>query len=185
MILNDKEIIELCQKGMITPFEVRQVKKENNEKVISYGVSSFGYDIRISDTFELFHDGDEPLDVKNPDSLKTKKFTAKDYFDIPAGDMVLCHSLEKFDIPDDIMCIAVGKSTYARIGCICNITPLEAGWKGYLVIELSNTTKRPIRIYPFEGIAQLIFMQGNRPLTTYADRKGKYQNQTGVQGALV
>ncbi len=186
-ILNDSQITELCQgeNRMIYPFVDHQVKKECTQKIVSYGTSSFGYDIRLSNTFKMFLGNDQPLDVKNQESLKTIVIEVNSYFDIPPGDMVLCESFEVFNMPEDVLAIALGKSTFARVGLICNVTPLEPGWKGKLVIELSNTTKRPIRVYPFEGCCQLVFYRGERPLITYADRKGKYQGQSGVQGALL
>ena len=183
MILNDKEIIENLSDS-ITPFVPEQVKIIDGQKIPSFGCGSFGYDIRLSNEFKVFENSDEPLDIKNWASMKTILVT-KDYFIIPPNDMVLCNSLELFDMPKNIQTIAVGKSTYARVGIIANVTPIEAGWKGQLVIELSNTTKRPVKIYANEGIIQLIFFKGNDCNVSYADREGKYQNQTGITLAKV
>ena len=185
-ILNDIQIIELGEKGMITPFVSESINvNEQGEKILSYGVSSFGYDIRLGNEFSEFEKSKTPLDVKDQDTLEKDLYISNDYWIIPPNDMVLAKSVEIFDIPRDIQVICLGKSTYARVGLVVNVTPLEAGWTGQLVLELSNTTKRPIKVYVNEGCAQLLFLKGNECKTSYADRKGKYQNQSGITGAKV
>ncbi len=187
-VLSDREIIERCEAGMITPFSPVAVKEIDGKKVISYGVSAYGYDIRVADEWRIV----EPcgpmlthLDPKSPNEGIFKDFI-KDEILLPPNSMMLCRSVEYFRIPRDIMCIAVGKSTYARCGIIANITPLEAEWEGYLTIELSNTTPLPVKVYANEGICQLLFFKADTVCTTsYKDKDGKYQGQTGVTGALV
>jgi len=162
---------------MIEPFEPDQVR----EGVISYGVSSFGYDIRVAPEFKVF------TNVHNV-VVDPKKFDDRSFVDvatdtclIPPNSFALARTTEYFRIPRDTLVLCVGKSTYARCGIIVNVTPLEPTWEGYLTLEISNTTPLPAKIYANEGIAQLLFFQSDQePETAYADRKGKYQNQTGV-----
>ncbi len=198
-VLCDSEIIKRCisvvdggvnRIGMISPYSEVAVKEENGKKIISYGVSAYGYDIRVADEFKICSNIYDTivLDPKNIDGASQRQFLEykQDEILIPANSMMLCRSVEYFRIPRDIMCIAVGKSTYARCGIIANITPLEAEWEGYLTIELSNTTPLPVKVYANEGIAQLIFFKADKVCdVSYADKKGKYQGQVGVTGAIV
>lgn len=184
-VLNDKQILELCDNGMITPFERGQVKQwhVNGEKVISYGVSSFGYDARLAGEF-MWPDVGE-LDPKNPSHTNWVHSTSESGLVIKPHGFVLARTVERFKMPDDVMAICVGKSTYARNGLIVNVTPLEPGWEGHVTLELSNTTDLPSVVYVGEGICQFIFYRGERPSVTYSDRAGKYMNQSGVTLARV
>jgi dCTP deaminase len=186
MILNDKEIIKRAINGMIEPFESRQVKDIGGVKIVSYGVSSYGYDMRISDEFKIFTNVNNAI-------IDPKNFPESSYIDyegssciIPPNSFVLARSLEYFRIPRDILTICVGKSTYARCGIIVNVTPFEPEWEGYVTIEISNTTPLPARIYAFEGIAQVIFLKANEVCeVSYKDKDGKYQNQEKLTVAKV
>jgi dCTP deaminase len=177
-ILSDVEIIERAAKGMIEPFECLQVKEANANKVISYGVSSYGYDMRISDEFKIFTNVNTAI-------VDPKNFDTKSYVDykgdvciIPPNSFCLAKSVEYFKIPRDILTICVGKSTYARCGIIVNVTPFEPEWEGYVTIEISNTTPLPAKIYANEGIAQVIFLKADIVCQiSYADKGGKYQKQ--------
>ena len=149
---------------MIEPFEPEQVR---NGK-ISFGLSSFGYDIRVAPEFKVFTNVHN-LVVDGPECI------------IPPNSFALARTVEHFRIPRDVLVLCVGKSTYARCGIIVNVTPLEPTWEGFLTLEISNTTPLPARIYGGEGIAQLVFFQGDEPpQVAYADRRGKYQGQVGV-----
>jgi len=189
VILNDIEIAKLAlDYGMITPFIDRQVREEGGQKVISYGLSSFGYDIRIGTTFLIFTNVyGSVIDPKNfrADELVKVQVRPHDPVIIPPNSFVLGVSMEHFNIPRDIITICVGKSTYARCGIVVNVTPFEPEWRGQAVIEISNTTPLPARIYACEGIAQVLFFRGRPCLTSYADRDGKYQDQKGIVTALV
>ena len=162
---------------MIEPFENGQVGSGR----ISYGLSSFGYDIRVAPEFKVF------TNVHNL-VVDPKKFDERSFVDvrdrdciIPPNSFALARTVERFRIPRDVLVLCVGKSTYARCGIIVNVTPLEPTWEGFLTLEISNTTPLPARIYGDEGIAQLVFFQGDEPPeVAYADRKGKYQGQVGV-----
>jgi len=162
---------------MIEPFEGAQVRKG----VISYGVSSFGYDIRVADEYKVFTDVfSVVVDPKNFDDRSFVDFKG-DHCIIPPRSFALARTLEFFRIPSDVLVVCVGKSTYARCGIIVNVTPLEPEWRGYLTLEISNTTPLPAKIYSNEGLAQLLFFQGDEtPEVTYAMKKGKYQDQVGV-----
>lgn len=160
-----------------------------NTPVISYGVSSFGYDARLATQFKVatpvvLGSVSPIIDPKNFDSRHFVDYEG-DSVILPPHSFLLGHTVEYFRIPEDVMVLCLGKSTYARCGLIVNVTPLEPGWEGQVTIEISNTTPLPARIYAMEGIAQFIFFQGNRPAITYADRKGKYQGQTGVTTARI
>jgi len=190
MIKPDWKIRNLAQNcGMIEPFVDEQVKIHRTNdiwqdeiSVISYGLSSFGYDMRISDEFRIFTAATGRLthiDPKNFDESALVPFKG-DVCIIPPNSFALGRSVEYFRIPRNIMALCLGKSTYARCGIICNFTPFEPGWEGYVTIEISNTTPLPCKIYANEGIAQCIFFEGEEPEISYADRKGKYQNQTGI-----
>ncbi len=162
---------------MIEPFEDGQVRGGN----ISYGVSSYGYDIRVAPEFKVFTNVHNLIvDPKDFDDRSFVDIEAKECI-IPPNSFALARTVEYFRIPRDTLVICVGKSTYARCGIIVNVTPLEPTWEGYLTLEISNTTPLPAKIYADEGIAQLLFFQGDElPSVGYADRKGKYMNQTGV-----
>lgn len=164
--------------GMIEPFVAHQ---EREGGVISYGLSSFGYDLRAAPEWKWFSDwGGGIIDPKSPRSFDDAESTNADSFVIPPNDFVLTRSVEYLRIPSDVMVIAVGKSTYARAGIFVGITPLEPGWEGHVTIELANTTQSPVRVHGNEGIVQLLFFKADRPDTSYADRAGKYQGQTGI-----
>jgi dCTP deaminase len=168
---------------MITPFESMQVVKVSDKKVISYGPSSYGYDIRCSNEFKVFRRQgslEEPVDPKNFDPSVCEEHVGSSCV-IPPNSFVLGVSLEKFRIPSNVLTICLGKSTYARCGVIVNVTPFEPGWEGYATLEFSNSLPLPVRIYANEGVAQVLFLEGDdRCDSTYADRFGKYQGQVGV-----
>jgi dCTP deaminase len=183
-ILNDTEITELSKEiNLITPFEVTLVKTIKKLKVISYGLSSYGYDIRLSpQELTVFTSNTEWIDPKSFDSkhlakLKLYTDTSGSYFVIPGHSYALGVALEKINMPNYLTGVCIGKSTYARSGLIANLTPIEAGWSGYLTLELANTSDAPCKVYANEGIAQVLFFKGNPCLTSYSDRQGKYQNQ--------
>ena len=177
-VLSDKWIKEMAKThNMISPFEDKQVRGTK----ISYGLSSFGYDARVSNEFKIFTNiNSEIIDPKN---FKQNNFVSKNGEEciIPPNSFVLSSTVEYFKIPNDVMVICLGKSTYARCGIIVNVTPLEPGWEGHVTLEISNVTPLPAKIYANEGIAQFIFLKGNeKPDITYADRNGKYMKQSGV-----
>lgn len=187
MILTDKYIVKKQEmNAMIEPFHGEQVRRVEERKVVSYGLSSFGYDIRLGREIYEVARGIEDLAI-DPKELELRTqwkqltpITGRHgvYVTLRPNGFALGVSMERFRIPGNVLGICVGKSTYARCGLIVNVTPLEPEWEGYLTLELHNTTTRPVRVYVEEGIAQLLFMQGdNAPMTTYADRKGKYQDQ--------
>ena len=177
-VLSDKNIRKLAiEEGMISPFEDKQVR----EGKISYGLSSYGYDARVSEEFKIFTNVNS--EIVDPKNFKSTNFVTKNGTEciIPPNSFALARTVEKFKIPKDILVICLGKSTYARCGIIVNVTPLEPGWEGYVTLEFSNTTPLPAKIYANEGVAQFIFLKGKEtPEVTYADRKGKYMGQTGV-----
>ncbi len=175
MILNDRQITDLAERGMIQPF----APMAKRPGVISYGVTSFGYDMRVADEWRHYVGEFSTLDPKRITAPRTVEYTA-DAITLDPGDFVLCRSVEHFVIPEDVMVVVVGKSTYARCGIIVNVTPLEPGWCGHVTIELSNTNTVPVIVYANEGIAQCLFYRGQRPAVTYADKRGKYQYQVGV-----
>jgi dCTP deaminase len=162
---------------MIEPFENSQVRAG----VISYGVSSYGYDMRVANEFRIFTNVMSSIvDPKEFDPNCFVEFTG-DVCIVPPNSFALARSLEYFRIPRDVVTITVGKSTYARCGIITNVTPFEPEWEGFVTLEISNTTPLPAKIYANEGIAQVLFFKGEEePLTSYRDKKGKYQGQTGV-----
>jgi len=165
------------EKQMISPFVDKQKAGQN----ISYGLSSFGYDARVSNEFKIFTDVDSA--VVDPKNFNINSFVSRKGNEciIPPNSFALASTVEYFKIPEDIMVICLGKSTYARCGIIVNVTPLEPGWEGYVTLEFSNTTPLPAKIYANEGAAQFIFLKGNeKPETTYDQRNGKYMKQTGV-----
>ena len=177
-IRSDRWIRRMAEEhGMIEPFEAGQVR----DGVISYGLSSFGYDIRVASDFKVFTDVHSV--VVDPKAFDPRSFVDIDaeYCIIPPNSFALARTLEYFRIPSDVLVVCVGKSTYARCGIIVNVTPLEPEWCGYLTLEISNTTPLPAKIYANEGIAQLLFFQGDEvPSITYASRDGKYQGQAGL-----
>lgn len=173
MILNDREITRLALEGMIAPFAEGVARPG----VISYGVTSFGYDMRVADEW-VFYPDDVMIDPKNISRYTTEIITGA--CGLKPGEFCLCKSVETFAIPEDVVGIVVGKSTYARCGLIVNCTPMEPGWTGQLTIELHNASRHAIKVYANEGIAQVMFFRGERPAVTYADKRGKYQGQTGV-----
>jgi dCTP deaminase len=177
MVKNDRWIRRMAAKGMIEPFHDSQVR----EGVISSGVSSYGYDMRISDEFKIFTNINNTIvDPKNFDPRSFVDFKG-DVCIVPPNSFALGHSVEYFRIPREVLVICLGKSTYARCGIVVNVTPLEPEWEGHVTIEISNTTPLPARIYANEGIAQLIFLEGVEPCEiSYADKSGKYQAQKGI-----
>jgi dCTP deaminase len=177
-ILVDWEIREYAkQYGMIEPFEDRLVRQD----VISYGLSSMGYDIRVADEFKIFTN-------INTTVVDPKRFDPRSFVDvkgdaciIPPNSFALGRSLEYFRVPRKVLGLCIGKSTYARCGIVVNMTPLESEWEGHLTIEISNTTPLPAKIYSNEGIAQVIFLESEQECEiSYADRGGKYQFQRGI-----
>ena len=177
-ILVDWEIREYCKKyRMLEPFE-ESLKREG---VISYGLSSMGYDIRVTDEFKVFTNLKQAV-------VDPKEFDPNSFIDfkgpvctIPPNSFALARSVEYFRMPRSVLGICLGKSSYARCGIVVNITPLEPGWEGHLTIEITNATLLPARIYSFEGIAQVLFFEaGSLPEVSYADRRGKYQAQQGI-----
>jgi dCTP deaminase len=173
----DRWIIEQAKKGMIDPFENSQVRSG----VISYGVSSYGYDMRVAREFRIFTNVlNSIVDPKAFDPNSFVEFEG-DVCIVPPNSFALARSVEYFRIPRDVVTICVGKSTYARCGIITNVTPFEPEWEGYVTLEISNTTPLPAKIYANEGIAQVMFFKGDEePITSYKDKKGKYQGQQGV-----
>ncbi len=163
--------------GMIEPFESSQVK----DGVISYGVSSYGYDIRVADEFKIFTNvNNTVVDPKHFDNRSFVEFKG-DICTIPPNSFALARTVAYFRITRDVLTICLGKSTYARCGIIVNVTPFEPEWEGYVTLEISNTTPLPARIYAHEGIAQVIFFQADEICrVSYADKKGKYQKQQGI-----
>ena len=177
-ILPDSWIKKMArERGMIDPF----VEAQQREDVISFGLSSYGYDARVSREFRIFTNVDSA--TVDPKNFSDSSFVARetDVCIIPPNSFVLARTIEYFRIPRDVMVICVGKSTYARCGIIVNVTPLEPGWEGHVTLEFSNTTPLPARIYADEGAAQFLFLRGEGPPdVSYADRKGKYMGQTGI-----
>ena len=162
---------------MIEPFEDRQVRAG----VVSYGLSSYGYDIRVADEFKIFTNVNTT--VVDPKNFDERSFVTvrSDCAIVPPNSFALARSVEYFKIPRDVLTICVGKSTYARCGIIVNVTPFEPEWEGFVTLEISNTTPLPARIYANEGLCQIIFFQSDEVCeTSYADRKGKYQSQKGI-----
>jgi len=178
MVLSDREIKEYVKNyQMISPFESSQIKTG----VISFGLSSYGYDFRIADEFKIFTNAlNAVVDPKNFDPKSFVDFRGKVCI-IPPNSFVLGRSVEYFKIPRNVIGICLGKSTYARCGIIVNITPLEPCWEGYVTVEISNTTPLPAKIYAEEGICQIIFIKGSSLCeVSYEDKKGKYQRQKGL-----
>lgn len=184
MIKNDRWIAAQAAQGMIAPFEPRLVSKVGDRRVLSYGLSSYGYDIRLSPSdFRIFrHIPGTVVDPKNFQPANLEKADLREdergrYFILPSHSYGLGVALERLDVPAYITVLCIGKSTYARIGCIANLTPAEAGWRGHLTLEFSNASHADCRIYADEGIVQLLFFEGEPCETSYEHRQGKYQNQ--------
>ncbi len=177
-ILPDHTIRDLATKeAMIDPF----LEKQKGQNIISYGLSSYGYDARVSDEFMIFTNIDNA--IVDPKNFDKQSFVERktDVCVIPPNSFVLARTVEYFKIPKDVLVICLGKSTYARCGLIVNVTPLEPGWEGHVTLEISNTTPLPAKVYANEGIAQFLFYRGESQCeVTYADRGGKYMKQTGV-----
>jgi len=177
-IKSDRWIREMCVKHrMIEPFEEKQVR----QGVISFGISSYGYDLRIADEFKIFTNVNSTIvDPKAMDPATMVDFRGAVAI-IPPNSFALGRSVEYFRVPRDVLCTCVGKSTYARCGIITNVTPFEPEWEGFVTLEISNTTPLPARIYANEGIAQVLFFQSDEPCeTSYKDKAGKYQKQVGI-----
>jgi dCTP deaminase len=180
-IKSDKWIRRMAAQGMIEPFEPGQVKERDGKRIVSYGTSSYGYDIRCSNEFKVFTN-------INATIVDPKFFDEKSFVDIrgdeciiPPNSFALARTVEFFRIPRNVLTICLGKSTYARCGIIVNVTPLEPEWEGHVTLEFSNTTPLPARIYANEGVAQVIFIESDEVCeTSYRDRGGKYQGQKGV-----
>ena len=181
-IKSDRWIREMAEKhGMIEPFAAEQVRQQNSEKIISYGTSSYGYDVRCANEFKIFTNINSAI-------VDPKQFDANSFIDvradvciIPPNSFVLARTIEYFRIPRKVLTICLGKSTYARCGLIVNVTPLEPEWEGHVTLEISNTTPLPAKVYANEGICQFLFLQGSEKCEiSYADRAGKYMKQTGV-----
>ncbi|OGO95454.1 MAG: dCTP deaminase [Coxiella sp. RIFCSPHIGHO2_12_FULL_44_14] len=166
---------------MISPFEPRQVRENGTGKVVSYGTSSYGYDVRCADEFKIFTNINSAI-------VDPKQFDPNSFLDvkasvciIPPNSFVLARTVEYFKIPRNVLTICLGKSTYARCGIIVNVTPLEPEWEGHVTLEFSNTTSLPAKIYAYEGVAQVLFLEADEVCEiSYKDRKGKYQGQRGV-----
>src|SRR5471030_1073346 len=167
--------------GMIEPFESGQVREGAAGRVISYGTSSYGYDVRCAPEFKIFTNINSTI-------VDPKRFDEKSFVDlsadvciIPPNSFALARTVEYFRIPRNVLTVCVGKSTYARCGLIVNVTPFEPEWEGFVTLEISNTTPLPARIYANEGLCQILFFQGDEPCeTSYKDKAGKYQKQQGI-----
>jgi dCTP deaminase len=165
------------EQGMIEPFTEKQVRQD----IISYGLSSYGYDVRVSNQYKIFTNAYSAIvDPKNFDPKSFVDFEG-DVCVIPPNSFVLARSIEYLRIPRSVLTICIGKSSYARCGLIVNVTPLEPSWHGHITLEISNTTPLPAKVYSNEGVAQLVFLEADEECeVSYADRQGKYQGQTGV-----
>jgi dCTP deaminase len=181
-IKSDKWIRRMAaQHRMIEPFEAGQVRESGGQKIVSYGTSSYGYDVRCSDEFKVFTNVYSTV-------VDPKNFDDKSFVDlkgpvciIPPNSFALARTVERFRIPRNVLTICLGKSSYARCGIVVNVTPLEPEWEGYVTLEFSNTTPLPAKIYANEGVAQMLFFESDEVCeTSYADRGGKYQGQKGV-----
>ena len=181
-IKSDRWIKEMAQNNhMIEPFEANQINRNNGERIVSYGTSSYGYDVRCSNEFKVFTNLESvTVDPKNFDeSSFIDRIT--DVCVIPPNSFALARTIEFFRIPRNVLTICLGKSTYARCGIIVNVTPLEPEWEGHVTLEFSNTTPLPSKIYANEGVAQMLFFESDEDCEiSYKERDGKYQGQTGV-----
>jgi dCTP deaminase len=182
-ILSDHEIRRLAvEQRMIEPFVERQIRQhDSGPRVISFGLSSYGYDLRVADEFKVFTNVFST--VVDPKNFDPKSFVdlQGDVCIVPPNSFALARSVEYFRIPRDVLTICLGKSTYARCGIIVNVTPFEPEWEGHVTLEISNTTPLPAKIYANEGLAQVLFLRASQPCkVSYADRAGKYQGQRGI-----
>ncbi|RPG43909.1 MAG: dCTP deaminase [Gammaproteobacteria bacterium TMED112] len=181
-IKSDKWIIEQAKDNqLISPFETKQIREVEGKKIVSYGVSSYGYDVRCSNEFKIFTNTHSS--IVDPKSFDPKSFIDVESEEciIPPNSFALARTIEYFKIPRSVLTLCLGKSTYARCGIIVNVTPLEPEWEGHVTLEFSNTTNLPAKIYANEGVAQMIFFESDQVCaTSYKDRAGKYQGQTGV-----
>ncbi|MDR1523346.1 MAG: dCTP deaminase [Endomicrobium sp.] len=182
MVKNDIWINKMAlEQGLIEPFEPNQVRKGN----ISFGTSSYGYDMRVSNEFMIMDINAKVLDPKNSVNV-FKLVTVADFIEVPPNSVILGKTIEYFRIPRDIVTIAFGKSTYARCGIFVNVTPFEPQWEGYVTLSIANTTSLPVKVYANEGIAQVLFLEASEVCkTSYADRKGKYQTQKTITQAKI
>lgn len=174
------------EKGMIEPFIDNQIRLTNDEKIVSYGLSSYGYDIRVSSHFKVFTNVYNS--IVDPKNFQEDSFVdiESDTCLIPPNSFALAVSVEYFRIPRDILTLCIGKSTYARCGIIVNVTPFEPEWEGYVTLEISNTTPLPAKIYANEGIAQVLFLEASQVCeVSYADRQGKYMRQEGITTPVI
>lgn len=178
----DRWIREMAeQHGMIEPFEPGQVREREGERIISYGTSSYGYDVRCANDFKIFTNIEST--IVDPKEFDESSFVDKqsDVCVIPPNSFALARTVEYFRIPRNVLTVCLGKSTYARCGIIVNVTPLEPEWEGHVTLEFSNTTPLPAKIYAHEGVAQMLFFESDEVCeTSYKDRGGKYQGQRGV-----
>jgi dCTP deaminase len=180
-IKNDKWIQRAAHQGMIVPFEPGQVRKKDGQRIVSYGTSSYGYDVRCANEFKIFTNINST--IVDPKAFDERSFVdfVGDVCIIPPNSFALARTVERFRIPRSVLTVCLGKSTYARCGIIVNVTPLEPEWEGYVTLEFSNTTPLPAKIYAGEGCAQMLFFESDEPCEiSYADRGGKYQGQSGV-----
>ena len=177
-IKSDRWIRKMAlEHDMISPFHEKQMR----EGVISYGVSSYGYDLRVADEFKIFTNVNST--IVDPKHFDERSFVTvqSECCIVPPNSFALARSVEYFKIPRDVLTICVGKSTYARCGIIVNVTPFEPEWEGFVTLEISNTTPLPAKVYSNEGLCQILFFQGDEPCeVSYADKKGKYQGQKGI-----
>lgn len=177
-IKNDSWIVKMAKEhGMIEPFEDSQVRDD----AVSFGVSSYGYDMRVSDEYKIFTNVNSSIvDPKKFDASSFMEVKA-DHILVPPNSFALARSVEYFRIPRNVLAVCLGKSTYARCGIICNVTPFEPEWEGHVTIEISNTTPLPAKIYSNEGICQVLFFESDEACrVSYKDKKGKYQGQKGI-----
>lgn len=181
-LLCDSQIQACAEAGMITPFVPRQMREKNGEECVSYGLSSYGYDVRLANEFVIFTDAEGVVvDPKHPENFE--RFTMRkigEYVDIPPHGFVLGRSVEYFKMPSNVLGDVRGKSTYGRCGSSCTIPLLEPGWEGHITLGFANHTPLWQRLYSNEGCAQVVFFRGKQCDTTYASRRGKYQGQVGV-----
>jgi dCTP deaminase len=180
-IKSDRWIRRMAAKGMIEPFAERQVREAGGRKIVSYGTSSYGYDVRCAGEFKIFTNINST--IVDPKDFDTKNFVdfEGEVCIIPPNSFALARTIEYMRIPRNILVVCLGKSSYARCGIICNVTPLEPEWEGHVTLEFSNTTPLPAKIYANEGVAQFLFFESDEVCeTSYKDRGGKYQGQKGV-----
>ena len=180
-IKSDKWIRRMAAQGMIEPFEPNQVRSVEGRKIVSYGTSSYGYDIRCANEFKVYTNINST--IVDPKNFDTASFVdvVSDVCIIPPNSFALARTVEYFRIPRNVLTVCLGKSTYARCGIIVNVTPFEPEWEGYVTLEFSNTTPLPAKIYANEGCAQVLFFEADEDCeTSYKDRHGKYQGQVGV-----